>query len=126
VPCHNDLAPYNFIDDSDQLWIIDFEFSGNNDPCFDLGGIASEVELDDDLRLVLCEAYFGEATPSLLARLKLCALLSNFGWSLYCAIQASVLNEDGFWDGATDYWKAVLDALDADDMPRLLRTAARA
>jgi thiamine kinase-like enzyme len=38
VPCHNDLAPYNFIDDGDQLWIIDFEFSGNNDPCFDLLG----------------------------------------------------------------------------------------
>jgi thiamine kinase-like enzyme len=126
VPCHNDLAPYNFIDDGDQLWIIDFEFSGNNDPCFDLGGIASEVELEDDLRMVLCEAYFGEATLSFLARLKLCAVLSNFAWSLYCAIQAAVLADDGFWDGASDYWKAVLDALDADEMPRLLRTATRA
>ena len=68
VPCHNDLAPYNFIDDGEQLWIIDFEFSGNNDPCFDLGMIASEAELDEDLRTILCEAYFGEATPWLLAR----------------------------------------------------------
>ena len=32
VPSHNDLAPYNFLDDGDRLWIIDFEFSGNNDP----------------------------------------------------------------------------------------------
>ena len=37
VPCHNDLLAENYIDDGQQLWIIDFEYSGNNDPCFELG-----------------------------------------------------------------------------------------
>ena len=37
VPCHNDLLAENYIDDGRQLWIIDFEYSGNNDPCFELG-----------------------------------------------------------------------------------------
>lgn len=121
VPCHNDLAPYNFIDDGDRLWIIDFEFSGNNDPCSDLGMIASEAELDVDLRTILCEAYFGDATPSLLARIKLYAMLSNVAWSLYCAIQAVVLSDDSYWDEATGFWKAVVEALDSDEMPSMLR-----
>jgi thiamine kinase-like enzyme len=121
VPCHNDLAPYNFIDDGDRLWIIDFEFSGNNDPCSDLGMIASEAELDVDLRTILCEAYFGDATPSLLARIKLYAMLSNVGWSLYCAIQAVVLSDESYWDEATGFWKAVVEALDSDEMPSMLR-----
>jgi thiamine kinase-like enzyme len=121
VPCHNDLAPYNFIDDGDRLWIIDFEFSGNNDPCSDLGMIASEAELDVDLRTILCEAYFGDATPSLLARLKLYAMLSNVAWSLYCAIQAVVLSDEGYWDEAAGFWKAVVGVLDSDEMPSMLR-----
>ena len=120
VPCHNDLAPYNFIDDGDRLWIIDFEFSGNNDPCSDLGMIASEAELDVDLRTILCEAYFGDATPSLLARIRLYAMLSNVGWSLYSAIQAVVLSDESYWDEATGFWKAVVEALDSDEMPSML------
>ncbi|HSP10220.1 MAG TPA: choline/ethanolamine kinase family protein, partial [Candidatus Dormibacteraeota bacterium] len=35
-PCHNDLLCENFIDDGQALRIVDFELSGNNDPCFDL------------------------------------------------------------------------------------------
>jgi thiamine kinase-like enzyme len=121
VPCHNDLAPYNFIDDGDRLWIIDFEFSGNNDPCSDLGMIASEAELDEDLRTILCEAYFGDATPPLLARLELYAVLSNVWQSLYCAIQAVVLSDEGYWDEAAGFWKAAVDGLDSDEMPSMLR-----
>ena len=121
VPCHNDLAPYNFIDDGDRLWIIDFEFSGNNDPCSELGMIASEAKLDEDLCTILCEAYFGHATPSLLARLKLYAMLSNVGWSLYCAIQAVVLSDEGYWDEAAGFWKAVVETLDSEEVPSMLR-----
>ncbi len=83
--------------------------------------IASEAELDEDLRTILCEAYFGDATPSLLFRLKLYAVLSNVGWSLYCAIQAVVLSDESYWDEATGFWKAVVEALDSDEMPSMLR-----
>jgi len=36
VPCNNDLLPGNFIDDGKKIWIIDYEYSGNNDACFEL------------------------------------------------------------------------------------------
>src|SRR4029077_8887737 len=59
VPCHNDLLCENFIDDGDELRIVDYELSGNNDPCFDLGNTAQEAAFDQDLRAALCRAYFG-------------------------------------------------------------------
>ncbi|MEI9907439.1 MAG: hypothetical protein WDO06_05675 [Actinomycetota bacterium] len=56
VPCNNDLLPGNFIDSGDQIWIIDYEYSGNNDPCFELGNIWAEafLELDSFGRTCRC------------------------------------------------------------------------
>src|SRR5215472_15420074 len=42
VPCNNDLLAANFIDDGERIWLIDYEYSGNNDPCFELGNIWGE------------------------------------------------------------------------------------
>jgi thiamine kinase-like enzyme len=47
VPCNNDLLAGNFIDDGDRIWLIDYELSGNNDACFELGNIAAESGLSD-------------------------------------------------------------------------------
>ena len=48
VPCHNDLLAANFIDDGDRIWLIDYELSGNNDACFELGNIWAESRLPAD------------------------------------------------------------------------------
>ena len=45
VPCHNDLLPANMMADGERIWFIDFEYSGNGDPCFELGNIWSEAQL---------------------------------------------------------------------------------
>ena len=46
-PCRatTTCSPANFIDDGDRLWLIDYEYAGNNDPCFELGNIWSESDL---------------------------------------------------------------------------------
>jgi thiamine kinase-like enzyme len=90
VPCHNDLLCENFIDDGAALRIVDYELSGNNDPCFDLGNTAQEAEFDDRLRAALCEAYFGRSDAQQLARMNLFALMSDVGWTLWGAIQAKI------------------------------------
>ncbi len=46
VPCNNDLLAGNFIDDGERVWLIDYEYSGNNDACFELGNTWTECELD--------------------------------------------------------------------------------
>jgi thiamine kinase-like enzyme len=45
VPCNNDLLAENFIDAGDRIYLIDYEYSGNNDPCFELGNVWSESNL---------------------------------------------------------------------------------
>ena len=47
-PCNNDLLAANFIDDGRTVSIIDYEYSGNNDPYFELGNIWSECHLTLD------------------------------------------------------------------------------
>ncbi len=120
VPCHNDLAPYNFIDDGRQLWIIDFEFSGNHDPCNDLGGLASEAELDEDLRRLLCASYFGEATSALLARMTLYNAVAQVGWMYFCSIQSKLRDDPSYWEGALAYWAEAVAVLDSPDISRLM------
>jgi thiamine kinase-like enzyme len=64
VPCHNDLLAANFISEGDRLWLIDYEYSGNNDPCFELGNIWSESNLAADQLDLLVSCYFGRrSTP---------------------------------------------------------------
>ena len=46
-PCHNDLLAENYLDDGERLWIVDYEYSGNNDPTFELGNTCQELGYDD-------------------------------------------------------------------------------
>ncbi|HKD88810.1 MAG TPA: choline/ethanolamine kinase family protein, partial [Streptosporangiaceae bacterium] len=56
APCNNDLLAANFIDDGARVWLIDYEYSGNNDPCFELGNIAGECGLSADALAALVTA----------------------------------------------------------------------
>jgi thiamine kinase-like enzyme len=125
VPCHNDLLAENYIDDGAQLWIVDFEYSGNNDPTFELGDTAQECGFDRDLRAALCEAYFGEATPALLARMDLQAVMADVGWTLWAAIQAKISSIDfDFWGWAEDRWGRASTAFRGEGFGRILSEAA--
>ena len=99
VPCNNDLLAGNFVDDGDRMWLIDYEYSGNNDACFELGNTATECDLDDDQVEALVAAYFGEVRPELLARVRLQSLVSEYGWSLWGSIQASASTLDFDFEG---------------------------
>jgi thiamine kinase-like enzyme len=103
VPCNNDLLAANFIDDGYRIWLIDYELSGNNDACFELGNIAAESHLDDDALAALVTAYYGKRRSSRIARAKLFSLVSMYGWTLWGAIQngASPIEFD-FWGWAME------------------------
>ena len=126
VPCHNDLLCENFIDDGQALRIVDYELSGNNDPCFDLGNTAQEAEFDQDLRAALCEAYFGKADARQLARMNLFALMSDVGWTLWGAIQAKISAVDFDFRGYyTTRWERALEVLDSERLARWMEEARR-
>jgi thiamine kinase-like enzyme len=125
APCHNDLLCENFIDDGTSLRIVDYELSGNNDPCFDLGNTAQEAEFDQDLRGALCEAYFGKLDPRQLARMNLFALMSDVGWTLWGAIQARISAVDYDFRGYyTGRWERALEVLRSEGLQRWLAEAS--
>ncbi len=125
TPCNNDLLAANFIDDGERVRLIDYEDSGNNDPCFELGNTATECNLEPEQVEAYVEAYFGAPTRADLARVRLQMLCSEYGWSLWGFIQsaASPIEYDFRGWGARRYEKAVA-TLRGPAFPRLLEEVA--
>ena len=82
VPCNNDLLAANFVDDGTKLWLIDYEYAGNNDACFELGNIAGECRLPADGLAELVTAYYGRPVRHKIARARLLGLAGMYGWTL--------------------------------------------
>ncbi|HAV79007.1 MAG TPA: LPS biosynthesis choline kinase [Anaerolineae bacterium] len=126
VPCNNDLLAENYIDDGVQLWLIDYEYSGNNDPTFELGNTCQEMQFNDEQIAEVCTAYFGEAQTDMIARMKLNMIMSDVGWGLWAAIQASISTIDfDFWGWAIERWGRALEKMDSDNFEGWLVEVAR-
>jgi thiamine kinase-like enzyme len=124
VPCNNDLLAANFIDDGDRIWLIDYEYSGNNDACFELGNIWAECHLSVDALAELIAAYYGRPLRSRIARARLLGLAGKYGWTLWGAIQnaASPIDFD-FWSWAMERFEGAAAGFTAGDFGRLLEEA---
>jgi thiamine kinase-like enzyme len=122
VPCNNDLLAENYIDDGKILRTIDFEYSGNNDPCFELGNTCQEQQYDEPRIVEMCAAYFGEPYPDKLARMKLNMIMSDVGWTLWAAIQAKISTIDfDFWGWAVERWARAEAKMDSAEFPGWLQ-----
>jgi thiamine kinase-like enzyme len=123
VPCHNDLLAENYLDDGARLWLVDWEYSGNNDPTFELGNTCQELGYDEAQATELCAAYFDEASPALLARMHLQMIMSDVGWTLWAAIQARISTIDYDFTGwAEERWARASAAVDGSEFERWLST----
>jgi thiamine kinase-like enzyme len=121
VPCNNDLLAGNFIDDGEQIWLIDYEYSGNNDPCFELGNIAAESGLSPDELAELVIAYYGRPRRSRIARARLFGLVARYGWTLWGAIQSATSPLDfDFWSWAMEKYEAASADFTGPGFARLL------
>jgi thiamine kinase-like enzyme len=91
---HNDLLPANFIDDGEQIWLIDFDYAGFNSPLFDLSNLASNNELDEGLEQAMLESYFGlspnRATLRSYHAMKCASLLRETLWSMVSELHSRV------------------------------------
>jgi thiamine kinase-like enzyme len=126
VPCNNDLLAANLIDDGARLWVIDYEYGGNNDPCFELGNIAAESQLGLEHLEVLVDSYYGRRLHHKVARARLLAVMSNFGWTLWASIQDAVSPiEFDFWSWGMEKYERAVAELDGPDFARLLDDARR-
>lgn len=125
VPCNNDLLAGNFIEDGDRMWLIDYEYSGNNDPCFELGNIWSECGLSLDQLDELVTSYYGRPLRHKTARAHLQGLVAKYGWTLWGCIQyGSSAIEFDFWEWAMERYEAAVAGFRSPHFARLLDDVA--
>lgn len=126
VPCNNDLLAANFIDDGKKIWLIDYEYSGNNDACFELGNIYSESNLSYDQLIELVTAYYGKSRPEKVARAWLFALLARYGWTLWASIQDSISDlEFDFWDWGMQKYEVAQRDFTSTEFKKALEEVSR-
>ena len=126
VPCNNDLLAANFIDDGQKIWLIDYEYSGNNDACFELGNIWGECQLSDDALAALIAEYYGRPLRNKVARAMLLGLAGKYGWTLWGAIQAAVSPIDfDFWSWAMERYEGAVAGFTASRFGELLDEVQR-
>jgi thiamine kinase-like enzyme len=126
VPCNNDLLAANVLDTGDRLWLIDYEYSGNNDPFFEIGNLWSEAAgTPDDLER-LVSAYVGHTSRSLTARARLWGLMSKYGWMLWASIQDGTSDLDfDFWSWGLEKYDRAVSEFDGPDFGSLLEEVRR-
>ena len=88
VACHCDPLCENFLDTGERMWIVDWEYSGMNDPLWDLGDLSVEGKFDADQDEELMRAYFGgEARPAERGRVVIYKAMCDLLWTLWGLIQ---------------------------------------
>lgn len=127
VPCNNDLLAENFILVGERFFLIDYEYAGNNDACFELGNIWSESNLSLDQLTELVTAYYGAPLRHKIARARLWGLMSKYGWTLWASIQDGVSTIDfDFWAWGMEKYERAVAEFDSPEFERLLEEAERA
>ena len=121
VPCNNDLLAENFIDVGGEMRLIDYEYSGNNEPSFELGNVWSESNLSLDQLEELVAHYYGRPLRNKVARARLWGLMSKYGWTLWGSIQVGISDLDfDFWGWAMEKYERAVEELDRPEFERLL------
>ena len=88
VPCHCDPLCENFLDDGQVMWIVDWEYSGMNDPMWDLGDLSVEGGFDAARDDEMLQAYFGgEVLIADRSRMVIYKAMCDLLWTLWGLIQ---------------------------------------
>ena len=98
-PCHCDPLCENFLDTGERMWIVDWEYSGMNDPLWDLGDLSVEAGFSAEQDRELMWAYYdGDPGQAAIGRMVVYKALCDLLWTLWGLIQHS----DG--NPAEDFW----------------------
>jgi len=116
IPCHNDLLAANIMNKDNEILIVDFDYSGNNDPCFELGNLSVEMEYNNEQINHLVKSYYGEVNENIISRVNLQGVISDIGWSLwgYVQLRNSNLNFD-YKPYATYRLQRAIDKMESEE-----------
>jgi thiamine kinase-like enzyme len=103
APCHCDPLCENFLDTGERMYVIDYEYAGNNDPMWDLGDLSVEGGFGPEQDAALLAAYFdGDVPRRDASRMVIHKAMCDLLWTLWGVIQHVNDNPaDDFWAYAT-------------------------
>jgi thiamine kinase-like enzyme len=106
--------------------LIDYEYSGNNEPSFELGNVWSESNLSPAQLDELVAHYYGTPLRNKVARARLWGLMSKYGWTLWGSIQTGISDLDfDFWGWAMEKYERAVEELDGPLFEQLLSDVQR-
>lgn len=113
--CHCDCYDTNFlVDDNGKVYLIDWEYSGNDDPASDMGTFICCSDYDEQEVMQLFTMYYGHEPSQIELRHSLAYVaLSSYYWYLWAIYQTMVGNTVGhylyLWYKDTKiYWKKAM------------------
>ncbi len=120
VPSHCDPLCENFIDTGERMFLIDFEYSGNYDPMWDLGDFSVEGSFTPEQDDVLMRAYFrGEPPPSQFGRMIAHKALCDLFWAAWGWLQHVNDNPvDDFMAYGTARYERCMSLMRSEAFPR--------
>lgn len=86
--CHNDVHHLNLVD-TGRLWLLDWEYAGIGDPCFDLASICCYHDYPEAERRLLLQHYYGRECDAAYARLELACWLFDYIRQLWIVVRAA-------------------------------------
>lgn len=88
-PCHNDLVAENFIKDEEgAIYLIDWEYSGMNDPMADFAALFIESDFSNDNADFMLYAYFDGGIPAhTKEKIVVYQILWDYLWTVWTVIK---------------------------------------
>ncbi|WP_282609346.1 choline/ethanolamine kinase family protein [Pelagibius sp. Alg239-R121] len=127
APCHCDPLCENFLDDGDRMWVVDWEYSGMNDPLWDLGDLSVEAGFNAAQDEEMMTAYFGgRVDPSDFGRMVIYKAMCDLLWTLWGLIQHADGNPaEDFWAYSVERFERCKTLMNSSDFARHLEAVRR-
>ena len=105
-PCHNDTVPENFVRDNERLYLIDWEYSGMNDPMWDLAAHILECGFSQEDEELFLNTYFnGNIDEKYKTKILIFKICQDFLWSIWTNIKEAKGDDFGSY-GEKRYTRA--------------------
>ena len=92
-PCHNDLVAANLVKNSatGRMYLIDWEYSGTNDPMFDVAALFLENDFTPEDEELFFHYYYGDGQQPASSREKILIfkILQDYLWSIWTVLKES-------------------------------------
>ena len=127
APCHCDPLCENLLDDGARMWIVDWEYSGMNDPIWDLGDLSVEAGFEARHDREMTDAYCGGAAPAhVYGRMVIYKAMCDLLWTLWGLIQHANENPaEDFWAYAVNRFERCKTLMGEPDFARHLAAIGR-